>query len=274
MLLNCGVGEDSWESLGQQGDPTSPSYRKSVLNIHWKDWYWSWNSNILATWCEELTHWKRPWCWERLKMRGERDDRGWDSWMASLTQWTWVWASSRWWRTGKPGVLQSMGPQIVTHNWATDIFHKIAKIGLPWVRRNPGLICLASFTSLGWPHGAFTEHWAAGSRRGNHYIPMTTLTLMEQNLPCLLSRVSGWRPSSQGPQEQRPKSVSHSLSSSVNSQRPIELPYFNTSAALQKGYQETSSACIFSAFTMDMIRDLETHFPCSSLPSKNQSYTE
>ena len=51
MLLKCGVGEDSWESLGLQGDPTSPSLMKSVLGIHWKDWCWSWNSNILATWC-------------------------------------------------------------------------------------------------------------------------------------------------------------------------------------------------------------------------------
>ena len=59
MLLNCGVGEDSWESLGQQGDLTSPSWGKSVLNIHWKDWCWSWNSNTLATWCEELTHLKK-----------------------------------------------------------------------------------------------------------------------------------------------------------------------------------------------------------------------
>ena len=66
----------------------------------------SWSSNPLATWCEELTHLKRPWCWERLRAGGEGDDRGWDGWMASLTQWTWVWASSqRWWRTGKPGVL-------------------------------------------------------------------------------------------------------------------------------------------------------------------------
>ena len=56
MLLNCGHGEYSWESLGQQGDQTSKSERKSVLNIHWKDWCWSWSSNTLATWCEELTH--------------------------------------------------------------------------------------------------------------------------------------------------------------------------------------------------------------------------
>ena len=60
VLLNCGVGEDSWESLGLQGDPTSQSWRKSVLNIHWKDWGWSWSSHTLATWCEVLTHLKRP----------------------------------------------------------------------------------------------------------------------------------------------------------------------------------------------------------------------
>ena len=64
------------ESLGLQGDPTN-LLRKSVLNMHWKDWCWSWNSNTLATWCEELTHLKRPWCWERLKAGGEGDDRGW-----------------------------------------------------------------------------------------------------------------------------------------------------------------------------------------------------
>ena len=62
------------------------------INIHWKDWCWSWNFNTLATWCEELTHWKRPWCWERLKAGGEGDNRGSDGWMASQTQWTWAWA--------------------------------------------------------------------------------------------------------------------------------------------------------------------------------------
>ena len=61
-------------------------------------------------WCEEPTHWKRTWCWERLKAGGEGDDREWDGWMESLTRWTWVWTSSRsWWRTGKPGILQSWG---------------------------------------------------------------------------------------------------------------------------------------------------------------------
>ena len=70
----------------------------STLTIYWKDWCWSWSSNTLATWWEEPTHWTRPWLWERLKVGGEGDDR-WDGWMASLTQWTWVWANSRrWWR--------------------------------------------------------------------------------------------------------------------------------------------------------------------------------
>ena len=127
MLLNCGIGEDSWESLALQEDSTSQSKRKSVLNIHSKDWCWSWNSNTLATWCKELTPWKRPWCWERLKAGGEVDDRGWDGWIASLTRWTWVWASfGSWWWTGRPGVLQFMGLQRVGHDWATElswIFH-------------------------------------------------------------------------------------------------------------------------------------------------------
>ena len=64
--------------------------KKSVLNIYWKDWCWSWSSSTLATWWEALTHWKRPWCWERFKVGGKRDDKGWDGWMLSLTQGTWV----------------------------------------------------------------------------------------------------------------------------------------------------------------------------------------
>ena len=121
MLLNCGVGEDSWESLGLQGDPTSPSYRRSVLGVHWKDWCWSWNSSSLATSCKELTHWKRPWCWEGLGA-GEGDDRGWDDSMASLTRWAWVWVNSGnlWW-TGRPGALRFMGSQKVGHDWETEL---------------------------------------------------------------------------------------------------------------------------------------------------------
>ena len=75
----------------------------------------------LGTWYEELTPWKRPWCWERLKAE-EGGDRGWEGWMASPTQWTWVWASSRsWWWTEKPGVLQSMGLQRFRHDWTTEL---------------------------------------------------------------------------------------------------------------------------------------------------------
>ena len=83
MLSNCGVVEDSWESLGQEGDQISQFKRKSILNIHWKAWCWSWSSNTLATWCKESTPWKRPWCWERLRAGGEEEDRM--KWLDSIT---------------------------------------------------------------------------------------------------------------------------------------------------------------------------------------------
>ena len=94
----------------------------SVLGVHWKDWCWNWNSNTLATWCKDLTHLKRPGCSERLREEGERDNRGWDGWMASPSQWTWFWVdSSSWWWTGRPGVLGFMGSQRVGHDWATEL---------------------------------------------------------------------------------------------------------------------------------------------------------
>ena len=93
----------------------SPEYSLEGLMLNW-------NSNTLASWSKQLTHWKRPWCWERLKTGGEGDDRGWDGWMASPTWWTWVWASfGSWWWKGKPGMLQSMGSQRVGHDWATEL---------------------------------------------------------------------------------------------------------------------------------------------------------
>ena len=120
MVLYCGVGEDSWKSLWLQGDHTSKSSRKSVLILRWKDWCWSWISSPLATWWEALTHWKRPWCWERLRA-GEGDDRQWDGWMASQTRWTGVWVNSgSWWWTGRHGVLRFMGSQRVGHDWVSD----------------------------------------------------------------------------------------------------------------------------------------------------------
>ena len=91
----------------------SPEYSLEGLMLKW-------NSKSLATWWEELTHWKRSWCWERLKAGGE--GRGRDVWMIPPTPWTRVWVNSRcWWWTGRPGVLQSMGSQRIGHNWATEL---------------------------------------------------------------------------------------------------------------------------------------------------------
>jgi len=147
MLLNCGVGEDSLESVGLHGDPT----RKSVQNIHCKDWCWSWNSNILATWCQELTNLKKPWCWERFREGNGTPlqysclenpmDRG--AWKAAvhgvaegrtqLRDFTFTFhfhalekemathSSALAWRipgTGEPGGLPSMGSYRVGHNWS------------------------------------------------------------------------------------------------------------------------------------------------------------
>ena len=86
----------------------------------------------LATSCEELTHWKRLWCWEGLGVGREGDNRGWDSWMASPTHWTWVWVNSgSWWWTERPGMLQFMGSPRVGHDWATEL-NKWTKKWIPW----------------------------------------------------------------------------------------------------------------------------------------------
>ena len=93
----------------------SPEYSLEGLMLKLKPQY-------LATWCEELTHWKRLWCRERLRAGGEGDDRGWDGWMASPTQRTWVWANSgSWWWTERPGVLRLMGSQRVGYDWVTEL---------------------------------------------------------------------------------------------------------------------------------------------------------
>ena len=77
--------------------------------------------NTLATWCKELTHWKKSWCWERLRA-GEGEDRGWDGWMASPIQWTWVWVDSRsWCWTGRSVMLRFMGSQRVRHERVTEL---------------------------------------------------------------------------------------------------------------------------------------------------------
>ena len=104
---------------------SNQSILKEISPEYSLDWCWSWNSSTLATWCKELTHSKRPWCWERLKEGRKGDDREWDGWMASPTQWTWIWVNSGSWRwTGRHGVLQSMGLQRVRHDWVSLNIHE------------------------------------------------------------------------------------------------------------------------------------------------------
>jgi len=117
-LLNCGVGEDSWESLGQQEDATKGD----------QSWVFIGRTDAEAEtpilWPPHVKSWLtgRQWCVEGLGAGWEGDDRGWDGWMASLTRWTWVWVDSMsWWWTGRPGVLWFMGSQRVGHDWATEL---------------------------------------------------------------------------------------------------------------------------------------------------------
>ena len=120
MLLNSSAGEDFWESLGQQGDQTSqskeinPEYSLDDLMVKLKLQYFGhlmWRANSL----------EKTLMLGKIEGKRRRGNRGWDGWMASLIQWTWVWANSgRWWRTGKPGVMQSMGSQSTVHDWVTE----------------------------------------------------------------------------------------------------------------------------------------------------------
>ena len=119
ILLNL-VLEKTLESPLESKEikPANPKGNQSWIFIGRTDA----DSNTLATPWEELTHLKRPWCWEGLGAGEEGDDRGWDGWMASLTWWTWVWVNSTsWWWTGRPGVLWFMGSQRVGHDWATEL---------------------------------------------------------------------------------------------------------------------------------------------------------
>ena len=116
--------------------------------------YWSWKYNTLAVWCKELTHLKGLWCWERLRAGGEGDDRGWDGWMASLTQWTWVWVNSgSWWWTGRPGMLQFMGLQRLRYDWKNELNWCTKYIFILWKML---VVCL-SCTSL--PASHITTFW-------------------------------------------------------------------------------------------------------------------
>ena len=118
MLLNCGVGEDSWESLGLQGDPTSPSYRRSVLGVHWKD---DAEAETPKLWPPDAKSWltgEKPWCWERLKAEGEEDEMV--AWHHQLNGHKFEQALGVGDETSKPGMLQSVGSHRVSHTRLSD----------------------------------------------------------------------------------------------------------------------------------------------------------
>ena len=109
MLSNCSVGEKTLESPldCKEIKPVNPKGNQPWIFIGRTDA----ETEVPILWSPDAKSLLfGRWCWERLKAEG--DDRGRDGWMASPTQRTWVWTSSgRWWRTGKPGILQSMGSQ-------------------------------------------------------------------------------------------------------------------------------------------------------------------
>ena len=177
------------------------------MNIQWKD-SWSWNSNTLATWYEELTHRKRPWCWERLKVGGEGDNRGWDGWMAPSTPWTWVWVSSKsWWWTGKPGVLQSMGSQRVGHDWVTERLNWTEPVFLSpswamhlcdfYIKMNSVLGCYSWGSWKAWM--CCSSAWHGGAGPCPAQAEDTLVWLKHQEVSTFLNHSSHWQPAPETP---------------------------------------------------------------------------
>ena len=111
-------GSQPWDFFGRNDAKAEPEVRCTIS-------------------CEELTHWKRLWCWEGLGAGGKGDDRGWDGWTASLTWRMWVWVNpGRWWWTGRPGVLRFMGSQRVGHDWATELNEWMNSLTFPKDAKN------------------------------------------------------------------------------------------------------------------------------------------
>ena len=143
MLLNCGVGENSWESKRSNQsilEEISSEYSLEGLKLNLKLQYFG---HLM----QRADYLKRPQCWERPKVGGEGEDRGWDGWMASLTQWTWVWIDSgSWWWPGRPDVVHGVAELDTTErlDW-TEI--KALNI-LPFNSSNYGYMLLPSFLPL------------------------------------------------------------------------------------------------------------------------------
>ena len=152
MLLNCGVGEDSWESLGLQGDPTSPFWRRSAMGFLGKNGA---KGETLVLWPPHVKSWLIGKDSNAGRDRGQEenlDDRGWDGWMASLTRWTWVWVNSgSWWWTGRPGLLRLMGLQRVWHDWETKVNWAVVDyflVVLLFLKEKSWFLLLLKFISL------------------------------------------------------------------------------------------------------------------------------